>query len=275
MINGVGNRMTREIARQQRLASEIERTQIQISTSKKLIHMSDDPVAARRISTIQTSQSSMDAWALNLNTARGLVDQGQSVMTSASSLLSRARELALNARTGTMDEVSRSAVALELRSIADELDNLANTRGSNGEPIFGPEARQIRFDTDVTFAPLPTAMQAFSINGTSISAMLRDTATAAATGDVAGMDASLGRLAGAIEHVTEQHAMVGLASARLDRIEDSLELRGIANADERSTLEDTDLTEAIARLNAQDITLGAAQAAFAKINRQTLFDILG
>ena len=39
-------------------------------------------------------------------------------------------------------------------------------------------------------------------------------------------------------------------------------------------VEDTNLEEAIAQLHAQDLTLQAAQAAFAKINRQTLFDIL-
>jgi flagellar hook-associated protein 3 FlgL len=40
-------------------------------------------------------------------------------------------------------------------------------------------------------------------------------------------------------------------------------------------LEDTDLTQAIATLNAQTLTLDAAQAAFARINRRTLMDILG
>ena len=48
MINAVGNRMTREIARQSKLADALERTQIQISTGKRLQRMSDDPVAARR-----------------------------------------------------------------------------------------------------------------------------------------------------------------------------------------------------------------------------------
>ena len=52
MINAVGNRMTREIARQQKLADQIERTQIQISSGKRLQRMSDDPVSARRIATI-------------------------------------------------------------------------------------------------------------------------------------------------------------------------------------------------------------------------------
>lgn len=274
MINAVGNRMTREIARQQRLASELERTQIQISSKKRLTKMSDDPVAARRISTIQTSQSSMKAWSLNLNSARGIVDQGEAVMRSAASLLTRAKELTLSAANGTMDQVARNAVAIELKSIADEFDSLAAQRGSNGEPIFGTAAQNIRFDTDVTFSPLPTAAQAFSINGTSISTILRDSAAAAEASDSTAMGASIDAITGAIEHITEQHAMVGLSSARLDRIAASLELRGIGSAEERSTLEDTDLSEAIARLNAQDITLGAAQAAFAKINRQTLFDIL-
>jgi flagellar hook-associated protein 3 FlgL len=40
-------------------------------------------------------------------------------------------------------------------------------------------------------------------------------------------------------------------------------------------LEDTDLSAAIAKLNSQTITLEAAQAAFARINRRTLMDILG
>jgi flagellar hook-associated protein 3 FlgL len=275
MINGVGNRLTREMTRHKNLAAEIEKTQIQISSGKRLINMSDDPVAARRISTIQTSQKSMDAWALNLNTARGMVDQGETILKSATKLLTRANELALTSVNGTMDPIARRAVALELRSIADELDNLATTRGSNGEPIFSNASKEIRFDADVKYAPLPTAETVFSIAGTSISSMLRDAAQAAEDGDDAAMTAALTRTSGAIDHLTEQHAMIGLSSARLERIADSLELRTISNADERSTLEDTDLTEAISRLNAQDITLSAAQAAFAKINRQTLFDILG
>lgn len=274
MINAVGNRMSREMARQQKLAKAIEATQIQISSGKKLQNMSDDPVASRRISTIQTAQSSMTAWKMNINTARGMVDMGETVMNTTSNLLVRANELTLMAANGTQDGVSRANIALELRSIADELDNLAATRGANGEAIFGASAHAIRFDTDIAFAPLPTASDAFSINGVSIANILRDSAAAIENGDGAGMSAAITQIGGAIDHVAEQHALVGLSASRLERVEDSLKLRSITVAEERSSLEDTDLSEAIAMLNAQDLTLGAAQAAFAKINRQTLFDIL-
>ncbi|WP_033074432.1 flagellin N-terminal helical domain-containing protein [Sphingopyxis sp. MWB1] len=275
MINAVGNRMTREIARQQKLAEQLERTQIQISTGKQLQRMSDDAVAARRISTIGKTQASMDSWATNIASAQAQVSQADGVLKSASNLLSRAHELTLSAVSDSMNPADRAAIATELNAIADELDGLAATRDSNGDPLFAAgTARVIRFDSDVSFAPVPSAADVFVIGGNSLSTSLRDAATAVAASDKAGMNASLTTLDAGIAHIANRNATVGLSAGRLDRIEDSLATRGIAIADERSTLEDTDLSIAIAQLNAQDLTLSAAQAAFAKINRQTLLDIL-
>ena len=45
--------------------------------------------------------------------------------------------------------------------------------------------------------------------------------------------------------------------------------------EERGALEGTDITATVARLQAKLITLEAAQAAFARISKQTLFDVLG
>lgn len=275
MINAVGNRMTREIARQQKLADQIERTQIQISGGKKLLRMSDDPVAARRIATIGTSQASMKAWSANVNTADALVAQADAVMKSASGLMTRARELTLAAASDTANPADRATIAAELGAIADELDALVATRDSNGEPVFatGP-ARVMRFDTDISFAPVPSAADVFVVGGNSLATGIRDAAAAVTAGNRAAMGTSITTLATAIGHVADQHATLGLSGGRLERIGDGLAVRGITLKDERSSVEDTDLSIAIAELNAHDLTLSAAQAAFAKINRQTLFDIL-
>lgn len=275
MINAVGNRMTREIARQQKLSDQLERTQIQISGGKKLLRMSDDPVAARRIATIGTSQASMAAWSANINSAEALVSQADGVMKSVSSLMTRARELTLAGASDSANAADRATIAAELGTIADELDALAATRDSNGEPLFasGP-ARVMRFDSDISFAPVPSAADAFVVGGNSLSTGLRDAAAAVAAGNKAAMGTSIDALAIAIGHVADKHAEIGLSGGRLDRIGDGLAARGITLKDERSTVEDTDLSVAIAELNAQELTLSAAQAAFAKINRQTLFDIL-
>ena len=275
MINAVGNKMTREIARQGKLAEALERTQIQISTGKRLQRMSDDPVAARRIQTIGTTQASMASWAANIKSAEAQTAQADGVLQSVSGLLTRARELTLSASTDTLAPADRATIAAELNAIADEIDGLAATRDSNGEPLFASgNARVIRFDSDVSFAAVPSAADVFVIGGNSLSTSLRDVATAVGAGNKPAMTAGLDTLTAAIDHVANQNAVIGLSAGRLDRIGEGLAARGIEIADERKSVEDTDLESAIALLNAQDLTLSAAQAAFAKINRQTMFDLL-
>ncbi|MBN8842355.1 MAG: flagellin-like protein [Sphingomonadales bacterium] len=275
MINAVGNRMTREIARQAKLAEALERTQIQISTGKRLQRMSDDPVAARRIATIGTAQASMTTWQSNIKSAQAQVSQADGVLKSTSDLLARAQELTLSAANGTMGPTDRATIAAELSAIADEIDGMAATRDSNGEPLFSTGvARVVRFDADVSFAPVQSAASAFVVGGNSLSTSLRDAATAIAAGNSTGIDAAVTGISNAISHVADQQAALGLSGGRLERIGESLSARGIEVSDERQSIEETDLQTAIAQLNAQDLTLSAAQAAFAKINRQTLFDLL-
>ncbi|WP_428631811.1 flagellin [Sphingopyxis sp.] len=275
MINAVGNRMTREIARQQKLTSQLEQTQIQISSGRRIQRMSDDPVSARRIATIGTTQASMSAWTANINSGSALVAQADGVMKSVSNLMTRARELTLAAANDTASPADRATMAAELGAIADEIDSLTATRDANGEPIFAAgTARVMRFDSDISFAPVPSAADVFVVGGNSLSTGIRDIAAAVAGGNAPAIGAGLNTLETAIGHVADRHAALGLSGGRLERIGDALAARGITLKDERSSVEDTDLSVAIAQLNAQDLTLSAAQAAFAKINRQTLFDIL-
>jgi flagellar hook-associated protein 3 FlgL len=275
MINAVGNRMTREITRQRNIADQIDRTQTQISTQKKLLRGSEDVVASRRIATIGTAQASTETWARNVKTAEAQVAQADTALATTGNLLARARELTLSAANESMNPADRASIAAELSAMADEIDGLAATRDVNGEPLFAAgDARTMRFGADVSFAPVPSAADAFVMGGNPVSTALRDAAAAVGSGNDTAIDASLDTLAAGISHVADQRATTGLSASRLERIGDSLASRSISLADERSGLEDTDLSVAIAQLNAQNITLEAAQAAFARINRQTLFDIL-
>lgn len=275
MINAVGNRMTREIARQSRLADGLERIQIQISSGKRLQRMSDDPVAARRIQTLGTTQASMASWQANIKSVAAQASQADGVLKSTSDLLIRARELTLAASSDTASPADRATIAAELKTLADQIDGLAATRDSNGEPLFAPgAARVVRFDSDISFAAVPSAADTFVVGGNSLPVSIRDIATAVAAGDKAAMGTGLTTLTGAVDHVANQNAAIGLAAGRLERIGESIAARGIDVADERQSIEETDLDTAIAQLNAQELTLSAAQAAFAKINRQTLFDLL-
>jgi flagellar hook-associated protein 3 FlgL len=276
MINATGNRMTREIARQSRLAQDVAATQIQVSTGKRLQRASDDPVASARIAALRTAQANSAAWTANVKLGQSLTSQADGALDTASDLIARARELTLSGANATLAPADRASIAGELAAIADEIDSIAASKSSLGEPLFAAGTpRAIRFDESVLFAPVLSRAAAFDSGGQSAAQHVRDAANAISGGNATATGNALAALDGAIDQMATAQAQVGLNAARLERLADLHAERSIAHAAEKSGLEDTNLTEAIARLNAQTITLEAAQAAFARINRRTLFDILG
>jgi flagellar hook-associated protein 3 FlgL len=275
MINSTGNRLTMEIRRQSGLAQQIARTQIEVSTGRRIQSASDDPVAAARVATIRQAQSDDSVWKANLSLGGSLAAQADAVLQTMSERLARAQELIVAGASQSLSASDRATVGLELRGIADEIDSLAATRSSLGEPLFASAApTAIRFGESTVFAPVPARADVFETGGSAISALVRTAATSVDSGNAAQIGTSLTAIKGSVDHIADANADVGVRGARIERLRETLTTRGIEYASERSTLEDTDLSEAIARLNGQTITLQAAQAAFARINSQTLFDIL-
>ena len=158
---------------------------------------------------------------------------------------------------------------------SEELDGLANRLTANGQPLFSTgTALSVRYDAGTSFAPVPSRAEVFEVGGVSLSQMARDAASALRGGVSAGINASLDALETGLSYTADALGDIGQRGARLESLRDASRSRDIDFAAERSGLEATDLTEAIALLNAQTITLDAAQAAFARINRRTLFDLL-
>src|SRR3546814_17485001 len=101
--------------------------------------------------------------------------------------MSRARELTIAATSDTANTADRATIAAELRTIADELDALAASSDSNGEPVFAAgAARVMRFDSDVTFSPVPSAAGGFGLGGNIMSQGSRDAVAAGAAEAKAG-----------------------------------------------------------------------------------------
>ena len=82
---------------------------------------------------------------------------------------------------------------------------------------------------------------------------------------IAAMDNHIGGLAGA-------QALLGARAARLEAETDRLDRSQLEMKSSLSKLEDTDMTEAIARLDRLSVVLEAAQASFARVSRLSLWD---
>lgn len=275
MINATGNRMTQEIARQSRMASNIAAKQAQVSTGKRLQRASDDPVASSRITNLKRAQANDAARAMNINMGVTHTAQADGQMRTMSDLLARTKVLTIAGASSGLSPADRVGIAAEITQMAEDIDAMALVKSSTGEALFSNgSSLTIRFDDDSVFAPVPTRAEIFEVGSTAISQIMRDAATAISTGNVTQTNISLTAVDGAINHAADMAAKIGLNAARLDRLQDTRASRAISLSEERSALEDTDFSTAIAELNAMTLTLEAAQAAFARINRRSLMEIL-
>jgi flagellar hook-associated protein 3 FlgL len=276
MINATGNRMNQEIARQSRMASNIAAKQTQISTGKKLQRASDNPVATARIADLSRSQANDTARAANIGLAISMTTQADVNLRQMSDLLARATELTLAGANASVSTVDRGTIATELLALADEIDSISIAKSATGQALFATaNPMPIRFDDTAIFAPVPARSEIFELGGVSISQTLRDAGTAISAGNAVLAGAAITSVDAAINHIADKSALVGMNSARLDRIAENAAQRAISIGEERSGLEDIGLSSAIAELNGMTLTLEAAQAAFARINRRTLMDFLG
>jgi flagellar hook-associated protein 3 FlgL len=119
----------------------------------------------------------------------------------------------------------------------------------------------------------------FDLAGTPTSAfaVIRDLAAALNGGSPDPAGAALAALEGidaALDTTNRAQTILGTRMAWVEQIQQQQAERGVALAERRSRVGDTDIAEAIARLQQSLTALEASQAAFARVSSLTLFDAL-
>lgn len=122
------------ITRQQ---SEIERTQLEVSSGVKKGELAKDPSSARRVADLERQLADGEQYASNADTVTSRLGTTEGSLDSAINLMQRVRELAVMSLNGSLAGGQRAAVVTEIRALNDQLFALANRRSASGEYIFG------------------------------------------------------------------------------------------------------------------------------------------
>ena len=284
MINGTRYRLTMQVNQQIALSREIARTQTEISTAKRILAPSDDPSAAARISSIARSQANDNVFKSNLNLATALSARADTALKSVGIALDRASELMTAGANGTLSDGDRAAITLELRSIAEDIGALKDSKDARGGPLFmSGGSLRIPVASGISIEAVGTREDVFESVPTSggpqdIAAIVAAAADAMALTDPVARAAALATSAdnvnAAVEHVANARGEQGALGARIDQLAERQADSALQLGEERTNLESTDVTAAIAMVQSKQLTLQAAQAIFARVNSSTLFDIL-
>lgn len=286
------------------LSTQADTLNTQIATGKKLSAPSQDVVAYGRLATIKQADADGTAYASNVSLAQSLLQQSDTTLSSVASALQQAQELTVQAANGTLNDADRKIVATQLQGVLDDLVGLANTVDARGQPLFGAATGDsavtkaadgsvgfggtgtpaaIPIGDGATVQPTENAQRVFGGlpdgkgGSTDVFAVLTGFIAALNTGGSAAAtaaDTAASGIGAALTQVSNVQGSVGARAARLDLVASQAKDAAGNRELDRTGLEDTDMSTAIAELQKTMTILQATQASFTKLGQLSLFDYL-
>ncbi len=283
----------------QDLKAQAAKLQEQIATGKKITAASDDPVAFSDLALLKAKEVRLAQYKRNIDVARQALTLEDTALKQASNLLTRMKELSIQGSNDSLSAGDRKLVAIEAKGIEDSLLDLANTKDSNGLPIFGgfvsgnPFAKQIDGsikyigDANITQqavgddAQVTVGFSGHEVfdrvpleSGPSKSVFEIVTAVANALADGKSPATPGDDISKALDHMISQQAEVGSRLSLLDNADQKLQDNQTATTAQISILQDTNIEKSVTELQKKLTTLDAAQTSFVKIAQLSLFNYL-
>ena len=267
MIPTLSTRAGHEAAtrRLSRLSEQLAEVQQQIATGKKVLKPGDAPVAFARAASLSRADAMADAQRRAMDAAAARLSASEVALAGIADITLRARELALAAANDTLTASDRSAMAAEVRELAAAARALAETRGPDGEALFAGAGTP---PPDPAVPPPPRERNLFD----SLMHLANTLAEPRPTFFRAGIDEAIAAITGHGDRLAQGQALLGSRAARIEAEAERLDDVQLALKSDISKLVDTDLAEAVARLDRLGVVLEAAQASFARVARLSLWD---
>jgi flagellar hook-associated protein 3 FlgL len=118
------------------LQSNIAKTQLQLSTNRRMVTAADDPIASARALEVTQSQSVNTQFSTNRQNARASLSQVELALAGTASLLQDVQTLAVSAGNGALSQADRNSIATEVEGRLTDLIGIANTADGAGGYLF-------------------------------------------------------------------------------------------------------------------------------------------
>ena len=286
------------------LRARAETLQKQIGTGERLEKSSDDPVAAARLRMLDREERISKVDTRNSQSAENNLKFTDEALGQVATIISRARELSLQAANATTSDEQRSSIATELDGLRQNLLGIANGRNASGHSLFGGQTigsaynvdaatgaatyvgtatlDAIEIGEDQSITPGNTGPPVFSFedangNPTDIFAELAALSTALRGGGQAAADAGrdgLTMLDTSFDKVTTAQTVLGSRLAWLELMTERRTDNAERIENERSVMGGADLAVTMSRLQEMLTVLEASQSSFVRLANLNLFSML-
>ena len=283
-------------------------TQAQLSQGKQLIKPSDAPDQAAVIQRMKSVMSRQESFHTSLATLNSRLQNEDTTLKSATNLLVRAKEIAVQSANDTLAPVNRKALASEMQGVRDQLLSLANAKDDNGNFLFsgsrsdkpafgspGPGQTPVYQGDQTRMTVMVGDQRTIPINRTGTDAIVSISRINPSTGKpegvgffkvmddlVAGINFSNGaamqrgvvEMTSLLNGLSLAHADIGTDMNVVEQQTGVIEDNILNLKSNLSNVEDLDYATAITKMNQQMLSLQASQSSFSKMAELTLFNYL-
>lgn len=288
-----------------RNAQQMNNTQTQLATGRKINKPSDDPVGITYSLRYRAELSSNEQYQKNVDSAVSWLEFNDTVMSQSGDVMQRMRELIVQASTGTNPQSALDSINEEMNQLKEQMVDIANSK-LNGKYIFNGETYDIKpYDfpkaidgsLDTTNAgsvltdpgkinfivgeavQLPinvTGNEVFGSDteGDNVFVIFNTVIQALTDGNQKGLSDQLDVIDSRVSKMLAIRSEIGAKTNRVDLMMGRLDDLGINLTELQSKVEDADFAELAMQSKIQENIYNASLSTGAKIISPTLVDFL-
>ncbi|HWQ30246.1 MAG TPA: flagellar hook-associated protein FlgL [Negativicutes bacterium] len=144
MVNNLMRNLNKNLSR-------MEKTQQQMSSGKKFVNPSDDPIGVSRSLRLNTDVATMDQYKRNADDVASWLSTSEIAVSNISDILKRAKELTVQAANETNSVAERGAIADEIEELKGQLVQIGNTSYAGSYLFSGYKTDKPLFKSDGTY----------------------------------------------------------------------------------------------------------------------------
>lgn len=287
-----------------RNARNMNDTQLQLATGRKLNKPSDDPVGITYSLRYRSELSANSQYQENVDDAISWLEFNDTVLTQAGDVVQRLRELSVQGANGSNPQEALDSINAEVKQLKEQLVDIANSQFKgkyifNGQqyteqPYQFPTGADGKIDTSGASAvvtddgllnytvgesvQLPINITGNELFGgqdnDNIFAVIDNISSALANGDTSEVSNQLGNLDSRYNKMLTVQADVGAKSNRIDLMNNRLADLEVNLTDMQSKTEDGDYAELLTQSKIQENIYNASLSIGAKIIQNSLVDFI-
>jgi len=281
---------------------QLLRTQDQLATGRRVVNISDDPLAARLGVATRTAIQQNEQFLANINAAQPTIRETDTNLQNLVDIVQRVRELTLQAGNETNTQPDLDSIAVEIDQILEQALDIGNHTTNNRFIFAGTRSTQPAFTatrapdgtiTNVTYegndgrinvavserldiqVNEPGSAVFNPAGGVDLFQVLVDVRDDLRAGNQADLqNIRLDELEQAEEQTLATLARVGGRTRRIDAVDENIREINAQLEQTFSEAIDADFAETIVNLNAQENAFQAALSAAGRVIQPSLLDFI-